>query len=219
MLKLKKKIQDVVIAGKDTTLIAWDYDERLFKKLKFLSKPILEKNDIKTKELEAEWPHISAVYETTPDMTKEERDKFSLAADLVKPEFKYKDLAIFKGQKDDFFAIEYDVPPQFEKFIKFAEDVCGKDRIKRWYKNGKVEDRPHVSIWAINKQDTVKVTKEILDEIKQATKAYLRPFIPAKVSFWDDFEISRIEQLSSGTPGKNFKSQVMSKYKILIRSY
>ena len=46
-----------VIAG-EYTLVAWEFDQRSFKKANMLIKQILIKNDIKSFYPKAEWPHI-----------------------------------------------------------------------------------------------------------------------------------------------------------------
>ena len=206
MPKLKLNL---ITAGKDKTLIAWDFDARLFKKLAFLSKPIFEKHGVKIKPPAAEWPHISAVYVLAPDMNDQERDKFALVADVVKPKFIFKQLAMFVGATSDFFSVEYKVPDQFQKFMTFAEEVCGKERVQRFK-----EDRPHVSIWELSKEEAKKVTPEVLAEIKEAVWKYLQPFIPSRLSFWDDFQISKIEQLSTLFMGNSFKEKVRAVYRV-----
>jgi hypothetical protein len=215
MRKLEKK---VVTAGKEKTLVAWDYDERHYKKLHFLSKEVFDKHGVKVKELQSEWPHISAVYIFAP-VTQEERDKLALAADPFKPTFKYKQFALFKGVTAYFFSIEYHVPSQFGEFMDFAGDICGKERIQRYS-----EDRPHVSLWELSEQEAAKVTKGMLAEIELKSKHYLNPFTPTKLSFWDDFQITRIEQLSS-KPKSNFKlaasfkKRVVQAYKVVATDF
>lgn len=203
-----------IIAGKKYTLAAWDYDERLWKKIHFLSKPILEKHGIEPKEMKAPWPHISAALIQEP-VTKDEREKLKLAAPIVKPVFKFKQLAMFEGQKDygvDYLSVEFDVPEQFLKFLKFAEDVCGVDRVMHH-----AEHRPHVSVWAIKKEQK-EAAEKALPEIKEAVKRYLQPFKPTKLSIWDNFEISEIESIGCVLRNASFSEKVKRKY-VAAESY
>lgn len=202
-MKLKKKY---VSAGKDKTLVAWDFDERLYKKMAFISKDIFKNHNIKVTLPRSEWPHLSAVY-VLADLSQKERDQFSMAADMFKPEFKFKQFALFKGMTSYFFCAEYHVPTQFTEFMKFAGDICGHDRIQRFS-----EDRPHVSLWEVANSDVHQITESVIAEIAAHTKPFQRPFIPEKVSFWDDFQITRIDQLSSHFIGKSFKEKLAAKY-------
>lgn len=201
MKKLKLKMQHKVIAG-ESTLAAWDYDERLFKKINILSGEILKKNGITPAPVEVshiKWSHISGAL--VVGMTPHERERIKLAASALKPTFKVKELSILKGTKIDYLTVELDVPTNFLKFFDFVVWLCGKERVKFYG-----EHKPHVSIWGIQRADSAKV-QELIPEITTKVKRYLQPFTPSKLSFWDDFEISEIETLG-------FVQKVQAKYQI-----
>ena len=189
MEKLKLNLQHSVIADKKT-LVAWDYDERLYKKLHFISGAIFKKHGIAHVELKAPWPHISAALVAAP-LSRDEREKFKLAGGIIKPKFVFKKFDILIGQETpfDYFSIEFSNPPEFDKFLKFAQDICGEDRVVKYKEN-----RPHLSLWALKKGDHADVEK-VMAEIQHEAKKYLQPFTPNKMSIWDDFEISEIESI------------------------
>ena len=74
---------EILAKDADFTLAAWDYDERLYKKIHFISKPIFEKYDVQPQEMKSEWPHISSAL--VEDPTPEERNKIKLAAGIMCP--------------------------------------------------------------------------------------------------------------------------------------
>jgi len=212
MIKLKLNLQHAVIADKKT-LVAWDYDERLYKKLHFISGAIFKKHGIAHTELKAPWPHISAALVAAP-LSRDERDKFKMAGGIIKPKFVFKKFDILLGQETpfDYFSIEFNNPPEFDKFLKFAQDICGEDRVVKYETN-----RPHLSLWALKKGDHADIEK-ILPEIMQEAKKYLQPFTPTKLSIWDDFEISEIEAIGGVhvLVDYTWRGRIKSKYELVI---
>ena len=210
MKKLNKKMQHAVIANKKT-LVAWDYDERLYKKIHFISGDIFKKHGIAHVELKAPWPHISAAL--VVDITRDEREKFKMAGGIIKPKFTFKKFDILLGQETpfDYFSVEFNNPPEFDKFLKFAHDICGEDRVVKYEKT-----RPHLSLWALKKGDHADIEK-VLPEIMQEAKKYLQPFTPNKMSIWDDFEISEIETIGGVgvTVEHTWRGRIKSKYEIV----
>jgi len=205
MRKLEKKILHSVIAGKKE-LIAWDYDERLWKKLHFISGDILNKHNIPVQELKAPWPHISAALIDAP-ITRDEREKFKLAAGVIKPKFVFKQFDILVGLNTpfDYFSVEFKTPPEFEKFLHFAQDICGKERVTE-YK----EHRPHLSLWMF-KHEHNDAVKALFPEIERASKRYLQPYTPTKLSIWEDFEIAELETIG-------FLKRIAMRYKVVHRT-
>lgn len=206
------RLQHSVIADKKV-LVAWDYDERLYKKLHFLSGDVLKKHKIPVMELKSPWPHISAAMVAAP-MSTEEREKFKLAAGVIKPKFVFKDFEILVGQQTpyDYLSVEFQLPKEFEQFLKFAQDICGVDRVVTY-----AENKPHLSLWMLERKNHDAV-KAVLPEIYQATKSWLRPFTPTKVSIWDDFEISEIESIGTLQIGFSWRRMIKEKYKIVAES-
>jgi len=214
MKKLRVSLQQAVIATKKS-LVAWDYDERLYKKLHFISGAIFKKHGIAHVELKAPWPHISAALVTA--LTREEREKFKMAGGIIKPKFVFKKFDILRGLETpfDYFSVEFNNPPEFDKFLKFAQEICGEDRVVK-YK----ESRPHLSLWALKKGEHDAVEK-LMPEIQQEAKRYLQPFTPNKMSIWDDFEISEIESIGGVgvTVDHTWIGRVRSRYQVTSRSH
>jgi hypothetical protein len=192
-----------------SVLVAWDFDERLYKKIHFIAQAVLKNHNLKPVEMKSPWPHISAAY-IKGVLTPDERHKFVLAANAIKPKFKFKQFDILSGKDFDYLVLEFFVPAEFKKFEEFAEDVCGKERISKY-----AETRPHVSIWAVEKKDTPEF-KKILPEIKEETKKYLWPFVPVKVSFWVDFEIDEIASIAFLMQEPSWYVRVKSKYELVV---
>lgn len=214
MRKLETNLQRTVIADKKT-LIAWDYDERLYKKLHFITGAIFKKYGIQHAELKSPWPHISAALISAP-LSRDERDKFKMAG-RIKPKFVFKKFDILLGKETpfDYFSVEFHNPPEFDKFLKFAQELCGEDRVVKYEEN-----RPHLSLWALKKGDHTDIEK-ILPEIQQEVKKYLQPFTPIKLSIWEDFEISEIETIGGVglTIEQTWIGKVRSKYEISAEKY
>lgn len=202
-----KKLKKNILVGeniKKKELVAWDYDERLWKKLHFISGDILKKHGIPVQELKAPWPHISAALIDAP-ITRDEREKLKMAAGIIKPKFEFKQFDILKGLNTpfDYFSVEFKTPPEFKKFLQFAQEVCGQDRVTE-YK----EHRPHLSLWMF-KQEHSDAVKKLFPEIEKESKKYLQSFIPVKLSIWENFEIAEIETIG-------FYQRVTEQYQIKI---
>lgn len=202
MKKLENYLLHAVIAGKKE-LVAWDYDERLWKKLHFLSGDIFKKHGIPVQELKAPWPHISAALVDAP-LTRDEREKLKMGAKVIKPKFEFKQFDILVGLNTpfDYFSVEFKTPPEFERFLHFAQGVCGTERVTE-YK----EHRPHLSLWMF-KQEHSEAVKALFPEIQKDVRRYLQPFTPVKLSIWEDFEIAEIESIG-------FLRRVKMKYRIV----
>ena len=168
----------------------------------FITGALLKKHGITHYELKAPWPHISAALIHSP-LTREEREKFKLAAGVIKPKFVFKQFDILKGKETpfDYLSLEFSLSVEFEKFHAFAQDLCGEDRVVKYE-----EHRPHLSLWALPKEDHDDIEKLFPLFTKEAKK-YLQPVTPVKISIWDDFEISEIETIA-------WTNQVKSKYRI-----
>ena len=209
---MRKLDINFITSGNDSeksVLVAWDFDERLYKKIHFIAQAVFKKHDLKPVEMKSPWPHISAAY-IKGVLTPDERHKFVLAANAIKPKFKFKQFDILSGKDFDYLVLEFFVPVEFKKFEDFAEDICGKERISKY-----AETRPHVSIWAVEKKDTSEF-KKILPEIKEETKKYLWSFVPTKVSFWVDFEIDEIASIAFLMQEPSWYARVKSKYELVV---
>lgn len=209
---MKKLEGKYITLGNDSgkpVLIAWDFDERLYKKIHFISQDVLKKHNLKPLEMKSPWPHISAVY-IKRSLTTEERHKVTLAAGVIKPKFTIKQFDVLTGKDFDYLVLEFNVPAEYKRFEEFAEDLCGKDQISKYE-----ETRPHVSIWAVDKKDTQEF-KRVLPEIVKETKKYLWSFVPSKVSFWVDFEIDEIASLGR-VQAQSWLQQVHARYRVITK--
>jgi hypothetical protein len=187
MYKLIKALY-TVLAG-DYTLISWEFDSKVYKKVYMLSKQILKENNIESFYPKSEWPHISIGLVKTP--SNEEKNKIKLAAPLFKKNYKLLNLEVLKGTEDlNYLTIELKAPEEHKEFFHFLVDLLGDDRVKKPPSYPKF--KPHASILTVNKKDTADVQR-LLPQIEKVIKSYLVNYTPDHILIWDDFEISEIE--------------------------
>jgi len=178
-----------VIAG-EFTLVAWEFDQRSFKKANMLIKQILTKNGINSFYPKAEWPHISVALVQKP--TREERNKIKLAAPVYKENYTITGVEILPGTENvDYITFQLKVPKAHKEFFQFLIDVLGDDRVQK--PRSYPEFKPHASIITFEKKDLSKV-EELLPLIKKTITRYFTVYKPDNILFWDDFEISEIEK-------------------------
>jgi hypothetical protein len=183
-------LYDIVTAGKQYTLVAWDFPTRIYKKTHDIVKNQLAEMGIESKDPMAPWPHVSLTLIENP--SKEQRNKIKLAAPVYSSSMKVTGLEVLPGLKTPFsyITLKVDVGDDFKKFYNFLVDIMGEDKVNKpisW-----PEFKPHVSILTVDPDDHDKVM-EYLPAIEDSIKRYNVSFTPKQIQLWDDFQISEIE--------------------------
>lgn len=170
-----------IVAGTD--VIAWDFPQRLWRKMKADMAAALKKLDVEPQVLKANEPHVSVSYVIDP--TQEEIEKIKLAAPIYQANMKCTGLDVLQGQAQygvDYLVVKFEVDSNYMKFMKFIDDLVGVERVKKFQ-----EFKPHCSIACFKKDDAEKV-KQGLPELEKAAKRLMWKIVPETFSVWRDFK-------------------------------
>jgi hypothetical protein len=189
-----------LVLAEPTTLLAWAFDERLWKLAYKVSIQIIRKSSIKeSKDRDfsatpaVAWPHISAAL-ITGKIKPEDFHKMELASELYAPKMEISGIEILPGRVDDYLSLKLKGNYNFDKFFDFAIELFGKERVKDYRTSLSPEHKPHASILAVSKEDSQKL-EPLLGEITKALKSASllgRKIKADRLLTFENFEISKV---------------------------
>lgn len=179
-----------IVRSSTSTLIAWDYSPRIFKKSSQEIKKLLEANDIKSDFPQSPWPHISVCLATS--LSEEEERQIKMVAPVYKSAFKFEEVEVFEGLTTNFSYVVLKLSTdqtKYVKFYEFIEELIGDRIIKP---PSYPVFKPHVSILTTSKQDHDKA-EFLLPEMNKIVKPIASSYTPEFITIWKKFQIDSLD--------------------------
>jgi len=189
-----------VLGSNNKTLLAWSFDERLWKIAYKIAKSAIDEAGIK--EINGRdgpdtpavtWPHISAAL-VDSDISAQDLHKMEMASEVYAPVLEIVDVEVLPGQKGGFLALELKSNYNYDKFFDFAVEIFGRGNVNDWRSLHSPRHKPHVSILQVAKND-IPALEELIPSIKddlKSAKIIGRKAKADKLLTFKKFEVSNI---------------------------
>jgi len=200
---LIKALRRVLAADvKEYTLLAWGFDERLWKQAYHIGKQTIDKASIKEIKSRDDfgipavaWPHISAAL-VAGVIPRPVLHKMELAAEALAPTMEIDGVEILPGRDGSFLTLKFKSNYQFDAFFEFAVETFGRDKVGDYRSLYNPRHKPHASLLAVAHEDAARLESLVPEIIKGLSSKGLmhRPVKAEKLLAMEKFDVSKVHQ-------------------------